>query len=60
MSLFAITDSGEEPDLLDLRFGEAASSDEPASEAFPKAFCPYCGQGIKQEFQYCPKCGKKQ
>lgn len=60
MSLFDITDSREEGDPLNLRFGqEAMTSMESQEESPSHAFCPYCGQGVKQGFQYCPKCGKK-
>lgn len=60
MSLFDITDSREESDPLNLRFDqEAMTSVESQEESPPKAFCPYCGEGVKPGFQYCPKCGKK-
>jgi len=36
------------------------SDPEPTSESTPKArFCPTCGAGLKQEFQFCPGCGKQ-
>ncbi|QRG66504.1 zinc ribbon domain-containing protein [Brevibacillus choshinensis] len=60
MSLFDITDSREESDPLNLRFGEeAAQSMAEQEESDSKAFCPYCGAGVKRDFQYCSKCGKK-
>ncbi|MED4754820.1 zinc ribbon domain-containing protein [Brevibacillus choshinensis] len=60
MSLFDITDSREEKDPLNLRFGqEAMRAVESQEDSSSKAFCPYCGEGVKSGFQYCPKCGKK-
>ena len=32
------------------------ASEEGAGE---KAFCPYCGQRVQADYQYCPGCGKK-
>lgn len=23
-------------------------------------FCPYCGGGIQEDFEFCPKCGRRQ
>lgn len=23
-------------------------------------YCPYCGVGIQEEFEFCPKCGRRQ
>lgn len=64
MSLFDITDSNEEPDPLDVRFGGAETAKDPAERTQKlspeRAFCPYCGQSVQSSFQYCPKCGKKQ
>ena len=25
----------------------------------PDKFCPYCGEGLDDEFKFCPKCGKE-
>lgn len=64
MSLFDITDSKEEPDPLDVRFGGTETATDPAERSQKlspeRAFCPYCGQSVQSSFQYCPKCGKKQ
>lgn len=57
-SEFDITDGDEEPDPLSLRF---SNRERPASET-PRAgsaFCPYCGAAIREDFVYCPRCGRK-
>lgn len=60
MSLFDITDSQEESDPLNTRYGKQFSeSGEAYSSSGEKAFCPYCGDRLKDGYQYCPKCGKK-
>ena len=40
--------------------------DRPASSVTPKqespsskGFCPYCGGSVQEEFQFCPKCGRR-
>ena len=54
MSVLDITDDTEEPDPLNLKYG---------GEAAPKAekslYCPYCGNPIREDYEYCSKCGKK-
>lgn len=45
-SEFDITEDGEEPDPL-----------EPRQEE--KAFCPFCGQRVKAEYEFCPGCGRR-
>lgn len=35
----------------------------PRQDAAPTGdnnFCPYCGGSVQAEFEYCPKCGRKQ
>lgn len=59
MSLYDITDSREEADPLNLRFGEAAAARTEEERQGAKAFCPYCGEVLKEDYQYCPACGKK-
>ncbi len=59
-SEFDITDSREEQDPLNARFG-GATPDE-AGEPHPDGeieFCPYCGALIGDGYRYCRKCGKK-
>ncbi len=45
-SEYDITSHHEETDPLD-----------PSSAC--KAHCPFCGCGVTQNFQFCPKCGKQ-
>lgn len=59
-SAYDITDSNEEPDPFNRRFG-----DQPQADRRPKptdndcAFCPYCGTPVAEKYEYCPKCGEK-
>lgn len=60
MSLFDITDSKEEGDPLNRLYGQQLVEEQATSETTAdKAFCPYCGERVKTDFQYCPSCGKK-
>ena len=57
-SSFDIVDSEEEPDPLNVRYG--SDPQEKASEkADAPAFCPYCGNDLKEDHIYCDRCGKK-
>ncbi len=53
-SAYDITESGEEPDPLNERFGPA-----PEAGAGPTRFCPYCGTPVGEDFEFCNHCGKK-
>lgn len=61
-SAFDITDSREEPDPLDLRFGQP---DPPAGDAGEtagspeSAFCPFCGTPVEADHVFCLRCGRK-
>ncbi len=58
-SAFDVTDSSEESDPLNDRFGpgrENAASGEAQGES---AFCPYCGAQAEGDYAFCRKCGKK-
>ena len=57
-SSFDIVESGEEPDPLNTRFGDAPQ-DDPVTEVGDFRFCPYCGAKLGADFTYCGKCGKK-
>ena len=44
---YTIVDDDEESDPLNERCGGE------------NMFCPYCGTKINEDFEYCPKCGKR-
>lgn len=50
-----ITRPGEEPDPL---APERFSSPQFTKSTKKPSFCPYCGTGLKQDFEFCPQCGK--
>lgn len=67
-SSFDITDQNEEADPLNLRFSgqDNRATDQnadPHTNAQNKTgksnFCPYCGNAVEADFQYCNYCGKK-
>ena len=58
-SQFDIVDSEEEPDPLNGRFGKAFEKDSPEKSDGESRFCPYCGNAVEGDFEYCNKCGKK-
>ncbi|KQC46528.1 hypothetical protein AP057_06220 [Geobacillus sp. Sah69] len=49
MSLLDIVVSEKEPDPLNVRFG---------GEEKTNKYCPYCGEHVQRDFQFCPRCGK--
>lgn len=61
-SAFDITDSREEPDPLNLRFGqpEAPAGDAGETAGSPEsAFCPFCGTPVEADHVFCLRCGRK-
>jgi hypothetical protein len=57
MSVFDITEEHEESDPIDtLIRGKRPTTRTPAEK--PPRFYPYSGTGLKQEFKFCPNCGK--
>ena len=57
-SSFDIVEDDEEPDPLNIRFGDTPQGDSgPDSGDF--RFCPYCGAKLGADFTYCGKCGRK-
>lgn len=54
MSVLDITDDTEEPDPLNQKYGG-----ENAPKGEKSLFCPYCGNPIQGDYEYCNKCGKK-
>ena len=60
-SVIDITDSEDEPDPLDPRFrvqgGWPDQTDNDRDESL--CYCPYCGQAVEEQFDFCPGCGKE-
>jgi len=65
MSSFDITTQNEESDPIAKAMGydsneynrnHQAEPDSPRK--IPGGFCPYCGEKVKSDFDFCPKCGK--
>ncbi len=59
-SSFDITEDGEEPDPLNIKY----STQKPErTEVFQREkrgrYCPYCGAEMKEEYKFCNNCGKK-
>lgn len=57
-SAYDITDSSEEPDPLNERFGNSQTNTQKKDDADNK-FCPYCGNPVEEDFEFCNSCGKK-
>lgn len=61
-SLLDIVDSEEESDPLNERYGHKTKGEDHSDEEVPGTsveYCPYCGNAVKEDFDFCPKCGKK-
>lgn len=59
-STWDITDTDEEPDPLNERFGEQKNAAAPDDGQTPAAYCPYCGAPVPEEDHlYCGRCGRK-
>ena len=54
-SEYDIVDEGEEADPLNERFGENDMDEEEERVSF----CPYCGNSVDGDYEYCDRCGKK-
>ncbi len=57
-SAYDITDSEEEPDPLNRRFGGTQSASGFKGDTARK-FCPYCGTAVDSTYAFCHSCGKK-
>ncbi len=57
-STFDITDDREEPDPLNLKFGNTGITEEKQPDTVSR-FCPYCGAEVGKDFQFCNNCGRK-
>lgn len=58
-SAFDITEGNEEPDPLNERYGGGASGYQSTPQDAHNSFCPYCGEKVQGDFEYCNACGKK-
>lgn len=61
-SEFDITDSTEESDPLNARFGGNVNTNHDnhnKNNDKTNNFCPYCGNAVNGDFAYCNNCGKK-
>lgn len=58
-SMFDITGGGEEPDPLNLKFGKQSYDNNQPVASGESEFCPYCGNRVDDDFEFCNKCGKK-
>jgi len=59
-SAYDIVDSGEEPDPLNERYGQASAAAQEAVKSSEDAgYCPWCGSKTAKGHVYCSKCGKK-
>ena len=52
-----MTDGEEEPDPLNEMFGEREERNAPSQTE--SNYCPYCGQRVEAEYEFCNVCGKK-
>lgn len=57
-SEFDITENGEEPDPWNERFGTPSNADKTVYSV-GNSFCPYCGQEVQKDFEFCNNCGRK-
>jgi len=57
-SSFDITDSQEEMDPFNERFGSKQRNERPHI-TLESCFCPYCGTALSVDFQFCNQCGKE-
>ncbi len=56
-SIYDITDSGEEDDPFNERFG--GERDGKTKSEKQNKYCPFCGSAVKDDYQFCNNCGKK-
>ena len=56
-SEYDVTDGEEEPDPLNEMFGEREERNAPSQTE--SNYCPYCGQRVEAEYEFCNVCGKK-
>ena len=57
-SEFDIVDETEEADPWNEKFGNSTASSE-GYFSVGNSFCPYCGNEVKKDFEFCNNCGMK-
>lgn len=57
-SEFDIVDETEEPDMWNMKYGNTDFS-EAASYSVGNSFCPYCGNEVQKDYEFCNSCGRK-
>ena len=60
-SEYDITESGEEPDPFNTRFGNNEDTFKrwtPNNNSSSR-YCPYCGTKVENDFEFCNQCGRK-
>lgn len=57
-SEYDFVDETEEPDPWNQRFGE---SEMPSGGSYSvgNSFCPYCGNEVQKNYEFCNNCGRK-
>lgn len=58
-SEFDIVDQTEEPDPWNEHFGTPTYEDGNKYYSVGNSFCPYCGNAVKKDFEFCNNCGKR-
>ena len=60
-SEYDITDENEETDPFNERFGSRDYENKTVSynQQSESRYCPYCGNPVAKDFEYCNVCGKK-
>lgn len=57
-SQFDIVNETEEPDPLNVRFGNSNIQQENV-DTIENRFCPYCGNKVADRYRFCNQCGKE-
>ena len=57
-SEFDIVDETEEPDPWNIRYTNTRS-EENSPFSVGNSFCPYCGNEVQKDYEFCNNCGKK-
>ncbi len=56
-SSFDIVDGEDEPDPLNKHYGNTSTEEKKTTS--DNRFCPYCGNAVGEDFEFCNSCGKK-